>query len=167
MEFEKYVLVNSYWPFSMRTKDYNGLKYRLEWCNMFQEFVHNLQTRKPVAICGDMNIVRFPSDAYDGKCTKKQPCFYPEEHDSFEKLIEEERLVDVHYYKHPFPHANPTGEYTAWAYSKDDVQRKENQGFRIDYFLVSESIMKYVKDSNIYSDILGSDHCPIGIEIEI
>ena len=167
MEFEKYVLVNSYWPFSMRTKDYNGIKYRLEWCNMFQEFVHNLQTRKPVAICGDMNIVRFPSDAYDGKCTKKQPCFYPEEHDSFEKLIEEERLVDVHYYKHPFPHANPTGEYTAWAYSKDDVQRKENQGFRIDYFLVSESIIKYVKESNVYSDILGSDHCPIGIEIEI
>ena len=167
MEFGKFVLVNSYWPFSMRSKDNNGLKYRLEWCNMFQEFVHKLQTRKPVAICGDMNIVRFPFDAYDGKSIKKQPCFYPEEHDSFEKLIEVERLVDVHRYKHPCPHDNPSGEYTAWAYSKDDVQRNENQGFRLDYFLVSESIIKYVKESHGHSDILGSDHCPISIELEI
>ena len=77
MEFGKFVLVNSYWPFSMRSKDNNGLKYRLEWCNMFQEFVHKLQTRKPVAICGDMNIVRFPFDAYDGKSIPKIRNYHP------------------------------------------------------------------------------------------
>ena len=166
-ELQQFYVVNSYWPFSAYDKEGKWLKYRLVWCRQFQQFIHELQGKKPVIICGDMNMVRESGDAFDGQAIKKAGCFYIEEHEAFDKLLQEERLVDSFRALHPLSIAQMkgSGDYTAWAYSKDDAQRKNNQGFRIDYFLLSECLMQSVSSSQILPDIQGSDHCPILLEL--
>ena len=168
-EMEQFFLVNSYWPFSSYHKEKYWLNYRMKWNEQFQKFIHELQKLKPVIICGDMNMVRDNADAFDGRATKQAGCFYPEEHKAFERLLQEEHLVDSFRALHPLTkeQMSGSGNYTAWAYSKDDAQRKSNQGFRIDYFLVDEKLIEYVDSSCIVSDILGSDHCPILLEIRL
>jgi len=169
VELERFFLVNSYWPFSSYHKANYWLNYRLKWNKQFQEFIHELQDRKPVIICGDMNTVRENADAFDGKSVKKAGCFYPEEHAAFERMLKEENLIDSFRELHPLKHEqyNGSGDYTAWAYSKDNAQRNSNEGFRIDYFLVSKILKENVTASEILPAIHGSDHCPIMLEIEI
>ncbi len=165
MELNDFFLVNTYWPFSS-----NGywLEYRLKWTERFQLFIHQLQETKPVIICGDMNTVRQPIDAFDGKVDKKAGCYYKEERTSFEELLRVEHLIDTYRQLHPAPLEHPAehGHYSTWVYSKDNAIRKENLGFRIDFFLVSECLMERVKASEILPDIYGSDHCPIILEIK-
>jgi len=165
-EFPDYYIVNSYWPFSMRSADNKWLKHRLAWNKWLLAFIHQLQQKKPVIICGDMNIVREPVDAFDGKSIKQVGCFYPEEHEAFDKLLHEEQLVEV--YRHLHPLANTlgrNGRYSTWSYSKDNVNRKNNEGFRIDYFLASTCLIQHVTSSEIHEDIEGGDHCPISLVI--
>lgn len=165
-EFPQYYIVNSYWPFSQQSADDKWLMHRLEWNYWFIGFIHELQEMKPVIICGDMNIVHGPEDAFDGKPVKKAGCFYPEEHTAFDKLLKEERLVDTYRYLHPLTASEGRdGHYTTWSYSKDDINRKNNEGFRIDYFLVSKSLMPSIVNSEINENILGPDHCPISMMI--
>lgn len=167
-EFAAFYVVNSYWPFSLRSNDNKWLKHRLSWNSWFCGFIHSLQVKKPVIICGDMNIVREPADAFDGKSVKKAGCFYPEEHEAFNRLLNEEKLVDVYRYLHPqIEDLGREGHYTTWSYSTDGVNRKNNEGFRIDYFLVSESLLPNVLSSDIHDDIYGSDHCPISLKIKL
>lgn len=166
-ELNDLYVVNSYWPFSSYHKDSYWLTYRLRWNEYFQDFIHMLQEKKPVILCGDMNMVRQDIDAFDGKAVKKVGCFYPEEHTAFEKLLQEEHLTDTYRYLHPVLEVEEgSGHYTAWAYSKDDVNRKSNQGFRIDYFLASDSLLPRILSSELLPEIYGSDHCPIILEID-
>ena len=167
VELEKFFLVNTYWPFSSYHKENYWLTYRLRWNDMLQQFVHGLQIKKPVVICGDMNMVHQSVDAFDGKAVMKAGCFYPEEHAAFDRLLQEEHLVDTFRALHPLndEQQGVNGDYTAWAYSKDNAKRQKNQGFRIDYFLISKILMSQVKSSLILKNIYGSDHCPIILEI--
>lgn len=157
VEFERFFLVNSYWPFSS-TKEF--LQWRLEWNSLFNAFIQKLQQRKPVIICGDTNMVRGPLDTFDGKYIKKAPCFYPEEHEPFERLLKEQRLIDSYRYLHPDETAQ-----SEWAYGKDDIYRKKRQGFRIDHFLVSEDLIGNVSSSDVLEQYKGADHCPICLNI--
>lgn len=166
VELEHFFLINSYWPFSS-SKDW--LTYRVKWTEQFQSFIHQLQKTKPVIICGDMNIVRENADAFDGKSVKKAGCFYPEEHESFERLLKDERLTDSFRALHPLKNNQMmgSGDYSTWAYSTNDIYRHENKGFRIDFFLVSEQLMPNVVSSELLPHFYGSDHCPIILEINI
>ena len=168
IELRRLFVVCSYWPFSSYDKDNKWLKYRLAWCNQFQQYIHELQIRKPVIICGDMNMVHQKVDAFDGILVKKAGCFYPEERAAFDKLLQEEHLVDTYRSLHPTHVTTPSesGVYTAWAYSKDDYNRRCNKGFRIDYFLASEILMSEIRKSIILDNFKGSDHCPILLEID-
>lgn len=169
IEFRNFYLVNSYWPFSAYSKDGYWLKYRLEWTEELEYRLKQLRKLNPsIIVCGDMNIVRRPEDAFDGKHIKRQGCFYPEEHASFEHFMEYSYLTDAYRALHPAPVLpSERGIYTTWSYSRDDVNRKNNQGFRIDYFLVEERTMGRVRDCLICDDITGSDHCPIVLDIDI
>ena len=171
MEFDNYVIINSYWPFSAYDKNWKWLKYRMEWNEHFQTFVHTFQARKPVIICGDMNIVRESLDAFDGNAIKRAGCFYPEEHTAFDHLLETEHLVDsfraLHSCAAPIDYRQNKGIFTTWSYSKDDYNRANNLGFRIDYFLVSEDLLPKIASSDILDDIHGSDHCPISLDIDL
>ena len=171
MEFENYVLINSYWPFSAADKEDKWLHYRLKWNHRFQAFVHAFQTRKPVIICGDMNMVSQSADSFDGKAVRRAGCFYPEEHAAFDDLLREEHLVDSFRYLHPSATTNDDhsakGLFTEWAYAKEDDNRKNNLGFRIDYFLVSEGLLPAIVSSDILDDIHGSDHCPILLGVDL
>lgn len=167
-ELDAFYIVNSYWPFSLRNSEDKWLRHRLSWNNWFCEFIHSLQERKPVIICGDMNIVHEAADAFDGKAVKRAGCFSPEEHEVFDWLLTEEKLVDAYRYLHPqVGSLGRDGRYTTWSYSTDAVNRKNNEGFRIDYFLVSESLLSNVLSSDIHDDIQGSDHCPISLSVKL
>lgn len=162
VELDKCFVVCSYWPFSSYSKDGHWLQHRLQWNAQFIKRVHEWQQRKPVIICGDMNIVHTPKDTFDGKTIKKAGCFYPEERDLFNTLLHEEHLMDA--YRTLYPESI---KFSTWANSKDDYNRRNNLGFRIDYFLVSQSLIPLVKSTEIHDDIAGSDHCPISLEIEL
>lgn len=158
IEFENFFLVNSYWPFSS-TKEF--LQWRLEWNERFNSFIQSLRQRKPVVICGDTNMVRGQLDAYDGKYIMKKPCFYPEEHDVFERFLKEQHLIDSYRYLHPDGIAQ-----SEWPYDKKNINRKNRHGFRIDLFLVNEDLISNVSSSDVLEQYEGSDHCPISLSIE-
>ena len=161
-EFPCYYLVNSYWPFSMRSADNKWLKHRLAWNKWLLAFTHLLQQKKPIIICGDINIVHEPVDAFDGKAFKRAGCFFPEEHEAFDRLLAEEKLIDTYRHLHPQEEClGRNGRYTTWSNSPDGVNRRNNEGFRIDYFLVSKTLMSSVSSSVIHDGLEGSDHCPI------
>ncbi len=159
MEFDEFVLINTYWPFSSNKK---FLEYRLEWCKRLEAFVHEIQETKPVIICGDMNTVQASIDAYDGKATKNAGCFYQEEQEAFRQLLANEHLVDTYRYLHPTKQ-----KFSVWPNAKDDIHRKNNEGYRIDFFLISESILDKVRTSDVLCNVMGSDHCPIMLDIDI
>ena len=165
LEFDNFVLVNSYWPFSSNKI---WLEYRIDWNKYFQSFLHDFQKRKPIIVCGDMNIVNLDVDSFNLKSVKKAGCFFPEEHEAFYRLLKEEKLLDTYRELNPASNENfdykRKGIFSVW--TSDDFRRL-GQGFRIDYFLVSQSIMPKVKSSIIRDDIWGSDHCPILLDIDI
>jgi exodeoxyribonuclease-3 len=158
IEFENFFLVNSYWPFSSTIE---FLQWRLEWNERFNSFIQSLRQRKPVVICGDTNMVRGPLDTFDGKYIRKKPCFYPEEHEAFERFLEVQHLIDSYRYLHPDGTAQ-----LEWPYDKKNIYRKNRQGFRIDLFLVNEDLISNVSSSDVLEQYEGSDHCPISLSIE-
>ncbi len=158
IELKDFILINSYWPFSS-TKEF--LRWRVEWTGIFQEFVHDLQQKKPVVICGDTNMVRGELDTFDGKYIKRAGCFYPEEHETFEKFLKEERLIDTYRFLHP----NGTAQST-WANEKTGFNRKQHKGFRIDLFLVIEKLLPLISASEVFEKYEGSDHCPILLKMK-
>lgn len=164
IELNSFYLVNSYWPFSAYDKNNRWLNYRLKWNKYFQQFILSLQKKKSVVICGDMNMVRCDCDSFDMKSVRNVGCFYPEEHDAFERLIETANLVDSY---SALLAPDESVKYTVWTNSKDGETRCEGRGFRIDYFLVEKALMQKVRSSKIMDNIYGSDHCPILLDIEL
>ncbi len=156
LEFQDVYMVNVYVPNSQR--GLARLGYRLEWENDFRQYLSNLDKIKPVIACGDLNVAHNEIDLKNPKSNIKNAGFTPEERSKMSELLEA-GLIDSYRYLYP----DKTDAYTWWSYMFN--ARANNAGWRIDYFLVSERYADKIKESYIYSDIYGSDHCPIGLEI--
>lgn len=159
LNYTDFYFVNVYVPNSQG--ELERWYYRLEWDSAFTEYIESLQNRKPVIIGGDFNVARDFIDIYPESRKDKNPHgFLSEERDGLNALLDL-GLVDV------FRELNPTNEraYTWW--SNRGNKRSENRGWRLDYFLVSESLMPKVKSCIIRSDVFGSDHAPIEMVVNI
>lgn len=157
LEFEKFILINVYTPNSQR--ELLRLPYRKEWEDAFRSYVLEKEKQKPVVICGDLNVAHEEIDLKNPKTNHNNAGFTDDEREKLTVLLKS-GFLDSFRYLNP----DKTDAYTWWSYMFG--AREKNVGWRIDYFLVSDSLKDNLKDSVIYSDILGSDHCPIGITLE-
>ena len=156
LEYDDFYLVSVYVPNVKR--DLSRLDYRMIWEDEFKDYVKKLEKKKPVIICGDMNVAHEEIDIKNAKANRGNAGFTDEERDKMTKLLDRGFIDTYRYY-------NPDGElYTWWTYF--GKAREKNIGWRIDYFLVSKSIIDKVTDTYIFTDVMGSDHCPIGIDID-
>lgn len=155
LEFEDFYLVNQYVPNVKR--DLSRLDYRMVWEEDLKKYVKNLEKKKPVVICGDFNVAHNEIDIKNAKANRGNAGFTDEERDKFTKLLDS-GFIDTFRYFYP----DTKDAYTWWSYIGH--ARDNNIGWRIDYFLTSKDIINRVSNPKIYSDVYGSDHCPIGIE---
>ena len=158
LEYEDYYLVNVYTPNSKR--DLTRLDYRLIWEDAMMKHLANLNKYKPVIFCGDLNVAHKEIDLKNPKSNMGNSGFTDEERGKMTTLLEA-GFIDS--FRHFYP--EKTDSYTWWSYMSK--VRERNIGWRIDYFIVSETLDKKLKDASIHYDILGSDHCPIVLEIEM
>lgn len=158
LEFDKFYLVNCYTPNSKR--ELERLDYRMQWEDTFRNYLLKLNETKPVIMCGDLNVAHKEIDLKNPKTNHRNAGFTDEEREKMTELLDA-GFTDSFRYLYP----EKEGCYSWWSYMFH--AREKNAGWRIDYFIVSNSINKNIKESTIYSDIMGSDHCPVGIEIEI
>ncbi len=157
-EFEAFYLVNVYVPNSGQKLD--RLDYRKQWDADFLAYLKNLEKKKPVIACGDFNVAHRAIDLKNDKSNYNKTAGYTQtEIDGMDNFINS-GFVDA--YRHLYPEEVA---YTYWSYRFKS--RERNTGWRLDYFLVSDSLVDKIKDVRIYSDIFGSDHCPVGLEIEV
>lgn len=156
LEFNDFYLVNVYTPNSQ--KELARLDYRMQWDDDFRAYVKMLDKKKPVIICGDLNVAHNEIDLKNPKSNRRNAGFTDEEREKFTNLLNV-GFIDTFRYFYP----DKTGAYTWWSYMFN--ARANNAGWRIDYFLTSKRLIDYVSDSLIYSEIMGSDHCPIGLII--
>lgn len=159
LEFEKYFLIHVYTPNS--GESLQRLNYRVdEWDVLFRKYLKKLQSKKKIIVCGDLNVANEDIDIHNPKTNKRTAGFTNEERTSFKKTLENNKLIDT------FRHLNPTKvQYSYWSYRFKS--REKNKGWRIDYFLVSNSLIKKVKKSEILTDIYGSDHAPVKLSIKL
>jgi exodeoxyribonuclease III len=158
LEFGGVYLVNVYVPNSQA--DLVRLGYRMGWEDAFREYVTGLDSKKPVIICGDMNVAHREIDLKNPKQNVSNPGFTPEEREKMTELLGA-GFVDT--FRALYPEKKDA--YTWWSYRFR--AREHDAGWRIDYFLVSKRLAPSVKDSIIYKEVMGSDHCPVGLEISI
>ena len=156
LEFEKFYLVNVYTPNSQR--ELTRLEYRMTWEDEFKAYLINLNKAKPVIICGDLNVAHNEIDLKNPKTNTRNAGFTIEERKKMTNLLEE-GFVDTFRYMYP----ELEGAYTWWSYMA--AARERNVGWRIDYFLVSDKLKSEIKNARIYPEIMGSDHCPVELEI--
>ena len=156
LEYDEFYLVNVYTPNSKR--DLTRLDYRLIWEDAMIKHLVNLNTYKPVVFCGDLNVAHNEIDLKNPKPNIGNSGFTYEERGKMSTLLEE-GFIDSFRYFYP----DQTDAYTWWSYMSK--VRERNIGWRIDYFIVSETFKERLKDAYIHADILGSDHCPILLEI--
>jgi exodeoxyribonuclease-3 len=154
LEFPEFFLVNVYTPNSQDAL--RRLPYRMEWEDGFREYVSGLDKKKPVVICGDMNVAHREIDLKHPKTNRNNAGFSDEERAKMTALLSA-GFVDSFRYLYP----DQTDAYTWWSYLRH--ARDTNAGWRIDYFIVSEALKEDIEDSLIYSDVFGSDHCPVGL----
>ncbi len=157
LEYETFYLVTVYTPNSQ--KELARLDYRMEWEEDFRAYLLRLDQMKPVIVCGDLNVAHKEIDIKNPKSNTKSAGFTIEERDKMTKLLEH-GFVDTFRYKYP----EAKDVYTWWSYMFH--AREKNVGWRIDYFLASERIKEQIVDSLVYMDILGSDHCPVGLIVD-
>ena len=158
LEYDDFYLVNVYSPNSQR--ELARLDYRMIWQDDFRTHLKRLDAKKPVIICGDMNVAHQEIDLKNPKSNKKNAGFTPQEREKMTELLAA-GFIDSFRYLYP----EQTGAYTWWSYMFN--ARAKNAGWRIDYFLVSERIKEQIRQAKIYSEVMGSDHCPVGLEIAI
>ncbi len=158
LEFDKFFLVNVYTPNSQR--ELTRLEYRMKWENDFKEYLKKLDQIKPIIMCGDLNVAHNEIDLKNPKQNRKNAGFTDEERDKMTKLLEA-GFIDT--YRELYPEKE--NAYTWWSYMAN--AREKNIGWRIDYFITSNKLKNKIQDAKIYPEIMGSDHCPVGLEIEI
>ncbi|MER2089003.1 MAG: exodeoxyribonuclease III, partial [Sporosarcina sp.] len=158
LEFPQYFVVNVYTPNSQR--DLARLPFRLEWEDNMRAYLKKLNQIKPVIYCGDLNVAHQEIDVRNVKSNIGNSGFTFEERGKMTDLLAE-GFIDTYRYFNP----DQEGAYTWWSYMSK--VRERNIGWRIDYFIVSKQLEPLLKDATIHSDILGSDHCPIVLEMQI
>ncbi|MDT2767885.1 exodeoxyribonuclease III [Globicatella sulfidifaciens] len=156
LEFADYYLVTVYTPNAKR--DLTRLEYRQVWEDDFLAYLNTLNAVKPIVFCGDLNVAHQEIDLANPKTNTRNAGFTIEERTKFSQVIEA-GYVDVFRYRNP----EVTGAYTWWSYMNKARQR--NVGWRIDYFVVSPNIIDRIHDVKIRPEVMGSDHCPIELEI--
>ena len=158
LEYENFYIVTIYTPNSK--KELERLEYRMTWEDEIRKFLLKLNEIKPVIICGDLNVAHKEIDLKNPKTNRRSAGFTDEEREKMTELLNA-GFIDSFRYIYP----EKTNSYTWWSYI--GRARDRNAGWRIDYFITSKSIAIKIKDAIIYSDIYGSDHCPVGLNIEI
>ena len=156
-EYESFYLVTVYTPNSQR--ELARLDYRMVWEDVFRDYLLKLDKKKPVIVCGDLNVAAEEIDLKNPKTNRKNAGFTDEERAKFREL-KAAGFVDTFRHLHP-----EEVKYSWWSYMFK--AREKNAGWRIDYFVVSERIADKVKAAEIHTEILGSDHCPVSIEIDL
>ena len=155
-EYSNFYLVNVYTPNSKR--ELERLEYRMEWEDDFRAFLKALESKKPVIVCGDLNVAHKEIDLKNPKTNRRNAGFTDEEREKMSQLLDS-GFTDT--YRHFYPEKQ--GAYTWWSYM--GKARANNTGWRIDYFLCSKGLDSRLKSASIYPEILGSDHCPVGLDI--
>ena len=156
-EYETFFLVTVYTP---NSKDgLLRLDYRMVWEDDFKTYLHQLNKTKPVIVCGDMNVAKEEIDLKNPKTNRRNAGFTDEEREKMRVLLDS-GFVDSYRYLYP-----DKIEYSWWSYRFK--AREKNAGWRLDYFLVSEESKDKIRDAKIHTDIFGSDHCPVSLDIEL
>lgn len=155
-EYENFYVVTVYTPNSQR--ELARLEYRMEWETAFLQYIRKLDENKPVIFCGDLNVAHKEIDLKNPKSNKKNAGFTDEERNKMTEILNA-GYVDTFRYLYP----EKTDAYTWWSYMAKS--REKNTGWRIDYFIVSERLSKDIKEAAIHAEIMGSDHCPVELDI--
>ena len=158
LELESYYLITVYTPNSQ--EELRRLDYRMKWDDDFRAYLKKLEEKKPVIVCGDLNVAHKEIDLKNPKTNRKNAGFTDEERAKFTTLLES-GFTDTFRYFYP----EQEGIYSWWSYRFK--AREKNAGWRIDYFLTSDSLKDKLRGAQIHTDILGSDHCPVEFTIEL
>lgn len=158
LEYDKFYLVNVYTPNS--GEELKRLEYRIEWERDFREYLVKLSETKGVILCGDLNVAHREIDLKNPKSNRKNAGFTDEERESMDKLLES-GFVDSFRYLYP----DLEGAYSWWSYRFN--ARKNNAGWRIDYFMVSEKLRESIEVASIHNEVMGSDHCPVELQLKV
>ena len=156
LEFEKFYMVDIYTPNSKR--ELERLDYRQIWEDEIRKYLLKLNETKPVIMCGDLNVAHKEIDLKNPKTNRRNAGFTDEERQKMTELLDA-GFIDSFRYLYP----DKENAYSWWSYMGH--AREKNVGWRIDYFIVSKSIENQIKEAKIYPEIMGSDHCPVGLEI--
>lgn len=158
LEFKDFYLVTCYTPNSQN--ELKRLDYRMKWEDDFRSYISTLDRKKPVILCGDLNVAHKEIDLKNPKTNRKNAGFTDEERGKMTVLLDS-GFIDSFRYLYP----DKEGIYSWWSYRFN--ARKNNAGWRIDYFITSNSIKENIEDAIIHTDIMGSDHCPVELDINI
>lgn len=158
LEFQDFFFVTCYTPNSQN--ELKRLDYRMKWEDDFREYLLSLNNKKPVILCGDLNVAHNEIDLKNPKTNRKNAGFSDEEREKMTTLLNS-GFTDSFRYLYP----DKEGIYSWWSYRFN--ARKNNAGWRIDYFITSDSIKDKIIDSKIHTDIMGSDHCPVELDIDL
>ena len=157
LEYADFYLVTCYTPNSQR--ELARLEFRMTWEQAFADYLSKLNTMKPVIICGDLNVAHQEIDLKNPKANRGSAGFSDEERACFSSLLQR-GFVDTFRYLYP----DTTGVYSWWSYMFK--ARQNNAGWRIDYFLVSDTLKERITAASIHTDVFGSDHCPVSLELK-
>lgn len=156
LEFDDFYMVTVYTP---NSKDQLArLEYRMKWENDFRDYLKSLEKKKPVIMCGDLNVAHKEIDLKNPKTNRKNAGFTDEEREKFTELLKE-GFIDTYRYFNP----DKEGAYSWWSYRFN--ARKNNAGWRIDYFCVSDCLKERLVSADIHTEVMGSDHCPVELVI--
>ena len=158
LEYEEFYLVTCYTPNAQR--ELTRLSYRMDWEDAFLAYLKALDEKKPVILCGDLNVAHKEIDLKNPSSNRRNAGFTDEERGAFSRLLEN-GFVDSFRYLYP----DKTGAYSWWSYMFN--ARANNAGWRIDYFVVSSRLAEKIKEATIHPDVMGSDHCPVGLELDL
>ena len=158
LEYDEFYMVNIYTPNSKR--ELERLAYRQVWEDEIRKYLVKLNKKKPVIMCGDLNVAHKEIDLKNPKTNRRSAGFTDEERSKMTELLDA-GFIDSFRYLYP----NKENAYTWWSYMRK--AREKDVGWRIDYFIVSKDMKQKIKEAKIDSNVMGSDHCPVELEIEI
>ena len=158
LEYDNFYMVTVYTPNSQN--ELARLDYRMKWEDDFREYLKQLEQTKPVVVCGDMNVAHTEIDLKNPKTNRKNAGFTDEEREKFSTLLDS-GFIDTFRFFNP----DAEGIYSWWSYRFK--AREKNAGWRIDYFLTSKALESRLVDAKIHTKVLGSDHCPVGLDIDL
>ncbi len=157
LEFEDFFYVTCYTPNSQN--ELTRLDYRMDWEDCFREYLCGLNAKKPVVLCGDLNVAHKEIDLKNPKTNRKNAGFTDEERGKMTELLGS-GFIDTYRFFYP----DTEGVYSWWSYRFK--AREKNTGWRIDYYIVGEGLKDRLKDARIHTEVFGSDHCPVELEME-